>query len=147
MSQNHTNSDGILERNKINHTTLNTVCQNHGNAPSYYKFGAQKGICDLGRTYLHAYTTWPLQTHIYIVTYYIYHFSSTYKNSFLYHICRYIILTSLAHRLLIIGDSSSRFPSRPTSSSRLPSRTTHCIILPTNGNCGCDAVLLICPKL
>ena len=34
-------------------------------------------------------------------------------------ICRYIILTSLAHRLLIIGNSSSRFPSR----------TTHYIIL------------------
>ena len=51
MSKNHTTSSGILGRNQINHTTLNTMCQNHGNAPWYYKFGAQKGIRDLGRTY------------------------------------------------------------------------------------------------
>ena len=73
MSQNHTTSDGILGQNQINHTALNTVCQNHGNAPWYYKFGAQKGIRDLGCTYPHAYATWPLQTHVYIVKYYIYH--------------------------------------------------------------------------
>ena len=39
-------------------------------------------------------------------------------------IWRYIILTSLAHRLLIIGNSLSRFPLRTTSSSRLPSSSS-----------------------
>ena len=86
MSQNHTTSDGILGWNQINHTALNTMWQNHGNAPWYYNFGAKKGIHVLGRTYLHAYATWPLKTRVYIVTYYIYHFSSIYWNSFLCHI-------------------------------------------------------------
>ena len=86
MSQNHTNSDGILGRNQINHTILNTFCQNHGNAPWYYNFGAQKGIRDLGHTYPRVYATWPLQKCVYIVTYYIYHFSSTGWYSFLYKI-------------------------------------------------------------
>ena len=86
MSQNHITSDGIPGRDHIDNPALNTVCQNHGNAPWYYNFGAQKGIRDLGCNYPRAYATWPLKTRVYIVTYYIYHFSGIYWNSFLYHI-------------------------------------------------------------
>ena len=59
MSQNHTTSNGILGRDQINHIALNTVSQNHGNAPWYSKFGAQKVIRDLVHTFPRAYATSP----------------------------------------------------------------------------------------
>ena len=71
MSQNHITSDGIPGRDHIDNPTLNTMGQYHGKAPWYSNFGAQKRIRDLGRTYLRAYATWPLQTRVYIVTLYL----------------------------------------------------------------------------
>ena len=57
MSQNHTTSNGIPGRDQIYNQVLNTMGQYHGNTPWYSKFGAQKGIRDLARTFPRAYAT------------------------------------------------------------------------------------------
>ena len=59
MSQNHTTSDGIPGRDQIDNQALNTMGQYHANTPWYSKFGAQKGIRYLERTFLRAYATSP----------------------------------------------------------------------------------------
>ena len=59
MSQNHTTSDGIPGRDQVDNPVLNTMGQYHGNAPWYSNFGAQKGICDLARTFTPACATYP----------------------------------------------------------------------------------------
>ena len=59
MSQNHTTSDGIPGRDQIDNQALNTVGQYQGNTPWYSKFGVQKGIRDLARTFPRAYATSP----------------------------------------------------------------------------------------
>ena len=59
MSQNHTTSDGIPRRDQIDIPVLNTMGQYHGNTLWYSKFGAQKGIRDLARTFPRAYDTSP----------------------------------------------------------------------------------------
>ena len=59
MSQNHTTSDGIPGWDQIDNQALNKMGQYHGNTPWYSKFGAQKGIRDLARTFPRAYATSP----------------------------------------------------------------------------------------
>ena len=139
MSQNHTTSDGILGQNQINHTTLNTVCQNHGNAPWYSNFGAQKTICNLARTFPRAYATSPKQTRVCFVIHSLHHCSDPYWYFFLWYFWAACRTSNLHHKLTHQASnmtSSSRFPS--SSSSGFPSRTTLYIILPTISPFGLD---------
>ena len=78
MSQNHTTSDGIPGRDQIDSQALSTMGQYHGNTPWYSKFGGQKGIRDLARTFLRAYATSPKQTRVCFVTHTFHHCSGPY---------------------------------------------------------------------
>ena len=115
MSQNHTTSNGILGRNQINHTALNTVCQIHGNAPWHVIFR----VHTLLSLFKPVYALWHT---IFIIALALTGIPFSITSALL---CRYIRFTSLTNR-------TSQFPSRITSSSRLPSKTTLCIILPTS---------------
>ena len=114
MSQNHSTADGIPGWDQVDNPVLNTVGQYHGNVPWFYKFRAKIGIHYLVRTFPRTYATLPLQTRSCFVTYLIMAltgiiFIVTFELN-----CRYIILTSVIHRLLSKDNSASHFPSRTT---------------------------------